>query len=445
MMIFADSTAMPSLKISHNKKKARRSVGHHSHRPTPTKATLQGRVSAGPFGKHDYRKEMASVLSKTEENRSVSNGIHMKKVLGGDKKKTFAPLLGKRKACRDAEVALQLHYKDVEGGTPQGKVKEGKRIGHENGHSGSVSKGGSVGSGGGSVGKMEKYSNGSTVKEHNHEKMGPMEAKKEIKVLASPPPLKRLKPSGPDIKREEKQANCLNSKQPALVLKNIKKAGKKMDRVSDVVHTDNYVRRMASLNASACVTAMMESEKRTFSKAIRNPEASLKTSYRQSISKSPSSAESDKEGVFTFGETAITGAAGYQRSPTPSSCSSMSSDSQSLSYSDLEMPEPQLVGTILDLLAQQSSSDDDIPYNCLGLLYNGDTIYPTARVFFNSDTDLTLPYKIIPRVFPSRDFFVKAATRQVLPFKSAGKKKKAAKVGSVKACLCFTFIFIIYM
>ena len=71
---------------------------------------------------------------------------------------------------------------------------------------------------------------------------------------------------------------------------------------------------------------------------------------------------------------------------------------------------------------------DDILYNNLGLLCNGDTLHPHTRVFYNSDIDLTLPDRVIPKVVPSRGNFVNEVVAEALSQKNVGKKRKAAKV-----------------
>ena len=416
---------MPTLKL--NKKRIPKKVPVH-----------EGKVTA-TVERCNYRKELTSMFSKAEENlgitaeenrNKVSNGIHSKEA-------TDEAAARKRKASRDAQVALHLHFKDSPVKTPQGKQKDAKKLGIDNGHSGrNTSRNGdgvdnSLSSIGAETGIGEKNSNGSSSNLQDIEKATSQQIQPEKDSFSPPHPKKsKLLYEHQDQKQGNNGLHAPSSK-PGLSLASPKKGVKRLNRVGDIVPADNYVRRMASLNASACVSALMEADKKDFSKAVRSPEASLKVFTQQSPPKSLYGVASVKDESFEFGDK-LNGSL-CKRSPTPSSCSSLSCDSQSLRYSpsDIDLQAPQVMGTLLALLDQQQTEDEELPYNRLGLLYNGDTFHPAERLFYNSDTDLTLPQRIIPKVFPSRDFFVAAAIQQVMPLRTVGKKKKAAKVGRV--------------
>jgi len=274
--------------------------------------------------------------------------------------------------------------------------------------------------------KGEKDSNGTSSNQQDCETTNSKQNLPE-KDNFSPPPPKKSKILDEQAQNEENGLKAPTIK-PGWSLVKAKKGIRRLSKVGDVLPPDNYVRRMASLNASAVNSAMMETDKKSFNKAVRSPEASLKTLSKQSLARSLNSELSEKDESFKFDEKLNSSLC--PRSPSPSSCSSLSCESQSLQYSpgDIDIQAPQVMGTILALLDQQQTEEEEVPYNRLGLLYNGDTYHPFERLFYNSDTDLTLPQRIIPKVFPSRDMFLAAAIKQSLPLRSAGKKKKAAKV-----------------
>ena len=415
MMLFADSVTMPSLKLN-SKRKAQHSNGDHLPPPSKKAALHHAEI---PHLCTDSPEQIAALLKSKEKSKRLilPNGVHVTKISGEILSDTSG--LGKRKASRNAELALRRHYSEF-GNVYLDKTKSEDQF-YKNGHSSTASTSSLLCTTG-------RFNNTVTQQQHEQQQ-NTFEYFLDTKDVEKLPPRQTEGSSKPlsEGKIESKRTlACPSLKQPSLVLTDYKKNSRKCDVVGGVVSTDNYNRRMASLNESACVVAMIEPEKKFVNKAIRHPEVS-----RNAVAKkSPPTLPTDfKQG----GECLFTDYSGMQkRSPSPYSCSSSSSEAESSYYSssELEMTEPQVFSTLLALasLADESHSDDEIPYNCYGLLYNGDTIFPSARVFYASDNDFSLPRRIIPRVLPSREMCARAAASQVLDLKFVGKKKKAAKV-----------------
>lgn len=422
MMLFADSVTMPSLKIS-SKRKAQLNNGDHLPPPSK-KAALQHAEVPPLLGGGGSPKEVPSLLDSRKKTKKLilPNGVHVTKISGDNF--SYNPILGKRKASRDAEVALHLLYRDL-GNVAKTKESDGQE--YTNGHSSTANVSN------GSVLYVTGKSNASNTDSLQHQdKTEPLlrsfSAKHIEKLSPRPTSSDDPQPSPSEVNTESKKKPVYPSlKLPSLVIPNCKRNSKKGDVIRNTVSTGNYIRRVASLNASACVTALMEPERKSFSKAIRNPEVCLKAVPTCT----PTSPTGSKTSSIYSKDKQVT----KKRSQSPYSCSSTcSSEAESLSSycssSELDMTEPHVYRTLLVLasMADESHCEDDISYNRYGLLYNGDTVFPSARVFYNSDTDLSLPHRIIPKVLPSHEKYARAAADQVLRFKSIGKKKKAAKV-----------------
>lgn len=270
------------------------------------------------------------------------------------------------------------------------------------------------------------------------------------------------------LKSPQKSGKAINSgvisrslKQPSLVLTHLKKNGdmgkcspdKPVDGFKrSFYETGGYIRRMASLNASACVAALIEPEKR--SKSHKNGSGLTnigdKSHLRQESVRSllvspsddflhprvtPNSSPHMKDSLRTKE---------YSLSPArldKLSTSSLSSEADSSKDSDelLEVATDPQVYTLLALASSLASAHGSelefLPYNKLGLLYNGDTLHPNARMFYTSDTELTMPDRVIPRVVPSQQRFVRSAISDALAQISVKRKRKPAKVRYV-LCGC---------
>lgn len=230
--------------------------------------------------------------------------------------------------------------------------------------------------------------------------------------------------SQPSLVNNEKSKEKHKSHDQMILMSNQKKA------LAKSVLEGGYIRRMASLNASACVTALIEPEKKVRPHLSNSPSYMSKDGKESRKSWSLSSSEDltpavpvermkDHQRVKDLSLSP----AGFYGSSASSSEADTSKDSDEI--------VPHVLMALASSLARNSTCDlDEIPCNKLGLLYNGDTIHPAARVFYNSDVDLTLPERIISRVVPSRDKFVSSAIQEALSQRLAGKKRKGAKANN---------------
>ena len=153
-----------------------------------------------------------------------------------------------------------------------------------------------------------------------------------------------------------------------------------------------FVKRMASLNARACVTAMMEPERRPL---LKPKSSSSKPPLKKPITTSLSSL-AENEAVLN--KIAKTGAGGQ--------------------YVAIHHPTEEYVPQ----------------FNTLGLLYNGATIHPTAtRVFYSTgNTDLVLPKLVLPLLVPSN---VNTVGYEVEKVRDIPVTRKLPKVSS---CMSWT-------
>ena len=174
-----------------------------------------------------------------------------------------------------------------------------------------------------------------------------------------------------------------------------------------------YVKRMASLNAAACVSAMMEPQKKS---TVRHNGTVSKSTSQHDVTASSSavvhpkqldtrhSSLSDASKVFDPSlqlSNVITTIGGKdQLMKVPVTSALYLSD-----YSDEEEDEMPVPTPI------QPCSLEDLPFVSIGLLHNGSTIHPDTRVFYKSDKNLrlSLPARITPVLVPSNMVNVRRA------------------------------------
>ena len=165
-----------------------------------------------------------------------------------------------------------------------------------------------------------------------------------------------------------------------------------------------HVKRMASLNARACVAALIEPEKRVMKSAQPQPH-----SQESNVSSTGTERLPILSSEEVMQQCAIVAAVGK----FSSSCGGF------------ELPEYLLVAAHQQV--EEELDLDAIPYNNLGLLYNGSTISPHACIFLTSEGKV--PSRIIPMVVPARaeslEYFVEVAHNQQ---KRRTKKPRAVKV-----------------
>lgn len=159
-----------------------------------------------------------------------------------------------------------------------------------------------------------------------------------------------------------------------------------------------YVKRLASLNARACVTALIEPERKLSSKCNRNHTHNDNSKRGSTASRVPQSA-----------------------SPAPSEVKRSTPDVELRPFSVgiVKCKSPQL---------QDASSGDleGLPFNTLGLLGNGDTIHPHYSFYLDSHS--AVPHRITPVVVPSTMEGVwQAVQRAKEQFKKAKRRLRSTK------------------
>ena len=407
-MLFAGPVAMPAT-LHRNKRKRHDCNEEHSPSKRPT-------LEHQAVSKLNVTKDQLSMLNSSQDNKFIlPNGVHVSNF------RQTPDSLGRRIASLNAEMALHLHFFDSgnvatshQRVTKKEDVKTEANSHYTNGH-------------------QQKTTDLRFVPENGDEFMSHSSPSEVVDIQEN------KSTSGNDV---GKSGLISMGREPTLVLTDYKRNGTDNSPDSSQEESANlesgvYMRRMASLNASACVTALMEPEKR--SNIHKNSiNSQLNTDQRSS---SPVHSNDDLTSPAISPSKTSTqspdSSSGHNSLPPGSLNSSFSSLS---SPGDVDVCTPVYTFLALASIAAASNSElDDVPYNKLGLLYNGDTVHPHARVFYSSDTDLTLPDRIIPTIVPSQGRCVRSVTSNALAQKHVGKKK-AAKVREILRILYFWLI-----
>lgn len=185
-----------------------------------------------------------------------------------------------------------------------------------------------------------------------------------------------------------------------------------------------YVHRMANLNARACVAALFKTEKRSHSNlkhknkhtqkmAVRSAATQVKHSRRKSalkdaVPKAVAVDDSKSMQDILFASNTI-------ESVTPA-----------VRFDEIRIEIPLTVHG----LKENNDECTKVPYNILGMLYNGDTLHPGTQVFLTQSVkrELQLPNRIVPTLVPSRLSTVKRVARKAASSGMVRHDKKIAKV-----------------
>ena len=211
-------------------------------------------------------------------------------------------------------------------------------------------------------------------------------------------------------------------KQPSIVLMKMnqpvrKKEEKKPERpvpspyVSNVV-VGGYVQRMASLNARARVTAYLEPERKYAPKKTLKSEAKSTQTGTAVLKEPPSSTPvlaDVKSDLGKFNQVL--------KCDSPKELDSKTCTEEQVVYTENE----QVICPVL-------ADDEEVPYNQVGLLYNGDTMYPHTQVFLDGSTELKFPTRILPNLVPSRLSSVKKAIAKARSSGAVNMDKKHSRV-----------------
>ena len=190
------------------------------------------------------------------------------------------------------------------------------------------------------------------------------------------------------------------------------------------IEPSGFVKRMASLNARARVTALIEPERKYArrkphhvlqqQKGIHDPPVGLKS---ESLKQESAPHHLHNSQVQPCRDMYTDDVSVAIKSPLPRAYHGDASISAT-SYTITEVPD--------------RDNAENVPFNSLGLLYNGSTVHPDTRVFLTSEG--MLPDRIIPTVVPPKANslelaeLVQNAREQ---HKGKARKPRAQKVGRV--------------
>lgn len=255
-------------------------------------------------------------------------------------------------------------------------------------------------------------------------------------------------------------------------------AKKKADSgaTSVVDHNTGYVKRIASLNARACVAVLVGTSRKS---SAAHPSACSSTSRgkgsvagkkRRPPSNSNHNNSKKRKGDQNEHSVSVDGGGksgddggdssgaedDQSTQPGPGLQLPRLTTHQSSDLTDLETPESAgMRHAELQCFESVSSSSEEtsrdeqqapqpcslesLPYNSLGLLYSGDCVHLNTRIFYT--TEGYIPNRVVPLVEPSRLFEVALAVGQVMKQNLSAIRKKASKV----SCLVKSYYSFIWM
>ena len=233
--------------------------------------------------------------------------------------------------------------------------------------------------------------------------------------------------------------------------------------------TTGYVKRVASLNARACVAVLVGTTKSKKPPATRTSACSSTSGGEGSVAgrkrRAPSNSNHNnskkrKDALDEYSEITDGGGkcdnggdssgaeddmssqpSGHHLQLLPQLTTHQSSDftnqgtheSACVSHAELQCLES--VSSSSEETSQEESAQEpasqpcsleNLPYNSLGLLYSGDCVHLNTRIFYT--TEGYIPNRVIPLAEPSRSFEVSLVVSQVMKQNSSAARKKASKV-----------------
>ena len=192
-------------------------------------------------------------------------------------------------------------------------------------------------------------------------------------------------------------------------------------QVSNVV-LEGCVHRLANLNATACVTAYLQPDKKMPSKRRRR---STRWCRRKAKSKYTSKCDNDESAVLnTSPKQVVLNIEESTSNPVILNVSGVENVIPVITFSGMKMPPCAVVVEGLD----DQTGDGQASYNTMGLLHNGDTLHPHAQVFLEGSHELHLPSRIVPTLVPARQSTVRRAVKNAISVGIARRHRKPAKV-----------------
>ncbi len=192
---------------------------------------------------------------------------------------------------------------------------------------------------------------------------------------------------------------------------------------SSSVVIGGYVQRMASLNARACVSAYLEPE-RKFSPKHKKAPSSSSSAPKPAVPNVPVTKNSGDS--ISRADSSVVPSVCKVSTETPKSKPVV----VNLNGNESVIPIIKFdgSGSPSTLIIKELDDDSGVPYNSEGLLYNGDSIHPDARVFVADDKKFQLPKKIVPSLVPARLSTVKRAVKRATSTGILQSSKKHSKV-----------------
>lgn len=225
------------------------------------------------------------------------------------------------------------------------------------------------------------------------------------------------------------------------------------------VDSSGYVKRTASLNARACVAALMEPQFKV-SRSPKVPCSKVKSENKKMKGENkPSENVVEAPAIESYSHDSDGGDgdcsnmdSGLTVEKSPSRPKGRAVVTTSRIVSEIVVQEqPKDVQTEDKRQQQQAEQKEEkdgvtkeeilcsVPFNTVGLLYNGDTVHPTAPTFLSSERGL--PHRIFPQVVPSSSGQVdEAVANAKQQHKMKTNKARALKVSvrllSLFLCNC---------
>ena len=193
---------------------------------------------------------------------------------------------------------------------------------------------------------------------------------------------------------------------------------------------EDYVHRLASLNARACVAAYLQPDKK----------GSKTTNYhRRYKNQSSSSHDSDDSITLDNGpEEIVLNIENPESKPVVLNVNGVENVIPVITFSGMPMTP---CAVVIEGLGEREEYADQVPFNTLGLLHNGDTLYPHARVFMEGNQELHLPSRVLPTLVPARLSTVRRAAKKATSVGVMHRYKKRGKVLYKLHVLIYVYCF----
>lgn len=226
--------------------------------------------------------------------------------------------------------------------------------------------------------------------------------------------------------REPRRMSLL-MRQPSLVLVKVNKYRSQCPRsISSELNIiqGGFVHRMANFNTRACVAAFFQTES----------EKKVSPNQTHNQHKKTTKPEVKSRSMPAIG---VSSAAKYLPNVEPSESRAMvvtlnvaPTAIPVINFENRSSVDVSTFSRILHDVDGNGVDDSKVPFNKLGLLYNGDTIHPHARIFLTQSVGNPpwLPKTIVPTLVPSRSSTVRRAVRKATSTGIVHKNKKISKV-----------------